>query len=141
MIQGIDIFTENITNQEKANEVIGRLFETAKPEAAFGEPVTQGQYTVVTAAEVSVSMGLGYGGGGGGTERQEGEEAQPPSQGFGVGGGGGGMATSRPIAAIEIGPEGVIVEPIIDVTKIVLAFFTALGAMAVMLTKINKTGE
>jgi uncharacterized spore protein YtfJ len=86
-------------------------------------------------------MGLGYGGGGGGTEQQEGEEVQPPSQGFGVGGGGGGMATSRPIAAIEIGPEGVIVEPIIDVTKIVLAFFTALGAMAVMLTKINKTGE
>jgi hypothetical protein len=99
--------------------MIGRLFDAAQPDGAFGKPVTQGEYTVITAAEVSVSMGLGYGGGGGG----------------------GGMATSRPIAAIEIGPEGVIVEPIIDVTKIVLAFFTAMGTMAVMLTRINKTGE
>lgn len=140
MPQGIDVFVENISNQDKANEMIGRLFDAAQPDGAFGKPVTQGEYTVITAAEVSVSMGLGYGGGGGGgTEQVEGEAE--PSHGFGVGGGGGGMATSRPIAAIEIGPEGVIVEPIIDVTKIVLAFFTAMGTMAVMLTRINKTGE
>lgn len=138
MAEGISVFGENIADQEKANEIIGRLFETARPEGAFGPPVTQGEFTVITAAEVSVTMGLGYGGGGG---TQQVESESEPLRGFGSGGGGGGLATSRPIAAIEIGPQGVVVEPIIDVTKIVLAFFTALGAMAVMLTKINKAGE
>jgi uncharacterized spore protein YtfJ len=135
MPEGIDIFIESVANQEKANEIVGRLFETARPEGAFSQPVTQGEYTVITAAEVSVSMGLGYGGGGS-IETVEGEGS--PGHGFGGGGGGGGVTTSRPIAAIEIGPQGVVVEPIIDVTKIVLAFFTALGAMGVMLTKINR---
>jgi uncharacterized spore protein YtfJ len=140
MSQGMNFFAENISNQEKANEMLGRLFEVAQPDAAFGKAVTQGEYTVVTAAEVSVSMGLGYGGGGGGSNEQVEGEAEP-SHGFGVGGGGGGMATSRPIAAIEIGPQGVVVEPIIDVTKIALAFFTALGTMVLMLTRINRPSE
>lgn len=138
MPQGIEFFKENVANQDKANEMIGRLYEAAKPEAAFGQPFTQGDYAVITAAEVSVSLGFGYGGGGGNTQEEEGKEA---SQGFGVGGGGGGAATSRPVAAIEIGPEGVIVEPIVDVTKIALAFFTAFGAMALMFGRMKKSAK
>ncbi len=140
MSQGINIFAENISNQDKANEVIGRLFEIAQPEQAFGNTVTQGEYTVVTASEVSVSMGLGYGGGGGGGTDQEKEDVET-GQGFGVGGGGGGVAMSRPIAAIEIGPRGIVVEPIIDVTKISLAFITGLGTMAMMLAKMKNSSK
>lgn len=140
MAQGINVFAENISNQDKANEVIGRLFEIAQPEKAFGNVATQGEYTVITASEVSVSMGLGYGGGGGGGTEKEEAEAET-SQGFGVGGGGGGVALSRPIAAIEIGPRGITVEPIVDVTKIALAFITALGTMAMMLAKMNNANK
>jgi uncharacterized spore protein YtfJ len=140
MPQGINVFAENISNQDKANEMIGRLFEIAQPEKAFGNSITQGEYTVVTASEVSVSMGLGYGGGGGGGTDQEKEDTDS-SLGFGVGGGGGGVAISRPIAAIEIGPRGIVVEPIIDVTKISLAFITALGTMAMMFAKMKNNGS
>jgi uncharacterized spore protein YtfJ len=142
MPQGIDVFAENISNQEKANEVIGRLFEIAQPEQAFGSSVTQGEYTVITATELSVSMGLGYGGGGGGGgDGKSDEEGKQADLGFGIGGGGGGFATARPIAAIEIGPRGVVVEPIIDVTKIVLAFFTAVGSIAVMASRMNRKSQ
>lgn len=138
MPQGIEFFAENIANQDKANAVIGRLYDTAQPEAAFSKPVTQGDYTVITAAEVSVAMGLGYGGGGGAEPAEEGKQVE---QGFGGGGGGGGASTARPIAVIEIGPEGVIVEPIVDVTKIALAFFTAVGSMALMFSRMKKGGS
>ncbi|MFZ0546270.1 MAG: hypothetical protein WAM60_12570 [Candidatus Promineifilaceae bacterium] len=138
MLDGINIFAENISNQKETKELVGRLFDTAKPEAAFGKPVTQGEYTVITASEVSIGMGVGYGGGGGTDQKEAEKEA---SGGFGGGGGGGGMATARPIAAIEIGPEGVIVEPIVDVTKIALAFFTALGSMGLMFARMNKASK
>lgn len=142
MSQGIEVFAENISNQDKANEVIGRLFEVAQPEKAFGNSITQGEYTVITATELSVSMGLGYGGGGGGGNgRKMDEEGNRTDMGFGVGGGGGGVATARPIAAIEIGPRGVVVEPIVDVTKIVLAFLTAVGSIAAMAFKMNRNSQ
>jgi len=137
MLQGINVFAENLSNQEQTIEIIGRLYDVARPEGAFSKPVTQGEYTVITAADVSVSLGAGYGGGGGNAQEEEEKET---TQGFGGGGGGGGVATSRPVAAIEIGPEGVIVEPIVDVTKIVLAFFTAFGTMAMMFSKMKNSG-
>lgn len=137
MLQGINVFAENISSQKETIEMVNRLHEAAQPEAAFSKPVTQGEYTVITAAEVSVSLGAGFGGGGGSAEE---EEEKDVSQGFGGGGGGGGVATARPIAAIEIGPDGVVVEPIVDVTKIVLAFFTAFGAMAMMFSRMKNSG-
>jgi len=39
---------------------------------------------------------------------------------------------------IEIGPRGVRVEPVIDPTKIALAFFTTLGAMAMMWSRMSR---
>jgi uncharacterized spore protein YtfJ len=138
MLPNVEIIAENIANQESANKLLERLVETARPEAVFGSPVTQGEYTVVTAAEVSIGMGFGFGGGGSVSPMGEGSESVPN---YGTGGGGGGGAAARPVAAIEIGPQGVIVEPIIDVTKIVLAFFTALGAMAVMMVRMMQAGS
>lgn len=151
-----------IKTQEQGWDLLDKLIATARPTAVFGQPVTAGDYTVITATEVSCSMGLGFGGGGGDTtsggkveeplstevasEPEAADELQPrpdvkpgsPANGYGVGGGGGGLSTARPVAAISIGPDGVRVKPVVDVTKIGLAFFTTLGAMALMGSKINK---
>lgn len=123
----ISLVLEKVPNQEKAHELIGRLFDVAKPGAVFSEPVTEGEYTVITAAELHVGMGAGFGGGGGAASDPDDAEGDEESGiGYGGGGGGGGTATSRPVAAIIIGPNGVRVEPIVDPTKIAVAFFTML---------------
>jgi uncharacterized spore protein YtfJ len=69
-------------------------------------------------------------------ETDEGAEA-----GMGGGGGGGGGASGRPVAVISISEDGVVVEPVVDATKIALAFFTALGSMVFMLLKMRKAAE
>ena len=44
----------------------------------------------------------------------------------------------RPVAAIIINQEGVRVEPIVDVTKVGLAFLTTLGAVLITLFKVRR---
>jgi hypothetical protein len=46
-------------------------------------------------------------------------------------------AAAGPVAVISVGPRGVAVEPVIDATKIMLAMFTALGSMLVMLMRMR----
>ncbi|MBP7689228.1 MAG: hypothetical protein KA765_15030 [Thermoflexales bacterium] len=144
-----------IKTQEQSMDLLEKLIATARPNAVFGHPVTGGDYTVISASEVSCGMGLGFGGGGGdnGATKSEpvaeeitieGETPDPKAaaaNGYGVGGGGGGFSTARPVAAISIGPDGVHVEPVVDVTKIGLAFFTTLGAMALMLSKMQQASK
>lgn len=127
------LLVEKVPNQEKFNALIGRLFEVTKPTAVFSEPVTAGEYTVITASEVTAGLGGGFGGGGGVSADDDGSS----DAGHGGGGGGGGSALARPVAAISIGPNGVHVEPIVDPTKIAITLFTALGAMAMALRKMK----
>jgi uncharacterized spore protein YtfJ len=47
----------------------------------------------------------------------------------GGGGGGGGGSFGRPVALISIGPDGVEVQPIVDVTKVGIAAIAAVGAL------------
>ncbi len=145
------------TSHEQNLNLIQKLFETARPTAVFSEPLHAGDYTVITAAEVMASGGVGYGGGGGsGPATTEVEEIditdelpveaiaaddEEPGEGYGVGGGGGGYSFARPVAAITIGPEGVTVEPIVDATKIAIAMFTTLGAMALMFARMSKLSQ
>jgi uncharacterized spore protein YtfJ len=122
------------------------LIATARPDAVFGPPVTSGDYAVITASEVSCGLGIGFGGGSGSgdstlpeTDPDSGQKSRhdvAPPPGFG--GGGGGFSTARPVAAISVGPDGVHVEPIVDATKVALAFFTTLGAMAMMWSNMQK---
>ena len=137
----VELIRESVPNQERANQLMGRLFAAAQPDAVFAEPVTQGAYTVITASELSIGMGYGFGGGGslGAEPEKEGDDESEAA--FGSGGGGGGGATARPVAAIEIGPNGVRVEPIVDPTKISIAFFTAIGSMFMMLLKMRRMAE
>jgi hypothetical protein len=71
---------------------------------------------VVTAAAFDIALGMGVGGGG------------DNAGNGGGGGGGGGRTEGRPVAAIEIGPDGVRVRPVIDLTRVgVTALFAALA--------------
>jgi len=135
-------------NQEQAAELVEKLFAVAQPGAVYSEPVTAEGYTVITASEVSVGMGFGYGigGGSGGAGRGQGESEDEPEDeggeaGVGGGGGGGGASMGRPVAAITISPQGVRIDPIVDVTKISLAFFTTIGSMFFMLSKMRRAGR
>lgn len=75
-------------------------------ERIFRDPVHVGDRVVITAAALDIAGGMGVGNG-------------IDNQGNGGGGGGGGGRTEgRPVAAIDIGPEGVRIHPIIDFTRI-----------------------
>jgi uncharacterized spore protein YtfJ len=69
------------------------------------------------------------------------DEGFAPGSGVGYGGGGGGVTMGRPVAAIIIGPDGVTVEPIVDATKIAIALFTTIGAMALMFSRMMKLSQ
>lgn len=129
------LILESIPDQKSANELMGRLFDVTRPDAVFSQPVTVGDHTIINASEYSATLGMGYGGGGGAGPNPEEHEQQ--ANGIGGGGGGGGATMSRPVAAIIVSPDGVRVEPIVDVTKIAITMFTALGAMAMALRKMK----
>jgi uncharacterized spore protein YtfJ len=119
--------------QERAAELLDKLIAVAQPGSVFSQPVTAGEYTLINASEVSAAAGVGFGLGAGGGPA--GEQTAP---GAGGGGGGGGGSMARPVAAITIGPDGVTVEPIVDVTKIAIAFFTTIGTMALMFRRARR---
>jgi len=132
-----------IESQAQNLELMEKLFAVAQPGAVYGEPVASGEYAVITASEILVAAGSGYGvGGGPGAETLEAEAAvegeEDERTGFGGGGAGGGVSMGRPVATINIGPNGVQVQPVVDVTKIGLAFFTTIGAMLMMLGRMRR---
>ncbi len=137
------IMVKSIPDQNKASELIGKLFTVAQAGSVYSQPVVSGEYTVITASEISVSMGVGFGGGGtlkANTGQTESEKS-PDTGEVGGGGGGGGFSLGRPVAVISVGPAGVRVEPVVDITKIGLALITALGAMFMMLRKMRQAGQ
>jgi len=115
---------------EKFAENLKNVVDKARPESAFKDPVTSGDYTVITATDIDVAMWGGFGsgtkpGGSSGTEQQ------------GGGGGGGAMTHARPVASIVAGPGGVTVHPILDFTKIILTAITVIGSMFMVMAKVS----
>ncbi len=119
---------------------IDRLFDAARPEAVFAEPVTAEGRTVIAAAEVLIGAGFG---GGGGYDSPAGPtvEIETPATDGGVGGGGGGFAQSRPVAVIVIDRDGVRVEPVVDVTKLGLAALTVFGSFLFLISRMIHTSR
>ncbi len=134
-----ETFERASEQQREGAEVLSNLTAIADVRAVFSDPVESGEYTIITASEnfAGLGFGSGFGGGTGMMGRQE-ESQAGEGTGFGGGSGGGGGAQSRPVAAIIIGPEGVRVEPIVDVTKFMLALFTTLGGMALMFARMQR---
>lgn len=127
-----------VKSWQEGIQLVENLFSVAQPSTIYGEPTSAGDYTVITASEVSVAMGFGFGAGGG---SEAAGEAEPRGDGgLGGGGGGGGAALGRPVAVVTVGPEGVRVEPVVDVTKIALALMTAMGSMLFMLRRMRRAG-
>jgi uncharacterized spore protein YtfJ len=104
------------------NDLVGEFLDTVGVTRVYGEPVEKGDHTVIPAAEIVAVLGFGMGGG-------TGAAAKTGEQGTGYGSGGGGKTFSRPVAVVIASPSGVRVEPVVDATKVALAFFTALGFM------------
>jgi uncharacterized spore protein YtfJ len=128
------ISTENQEGQEAIETIQGtmdKFLDSASVYAVYGEPIDHGDTAIIPTAEVLSVMGFGIGGGSG--PRDE----QGEVQGTGSGGGGGGRVLSRPVAVIVASPEGVRVEPVVDVTKIALAALTAAGFMLGMLLRMR----
>ena len=135
----VSSMVENITS--KSNETFDRLMSVAQVDKVFSQPVVSGEYTVITAAEVGVGLGLGFGVGAGIDEDMAKAEEPKEVGGSGGGGGGGGGSFSRPVAVISISPYGVEVRPVIDITKIGLAFITALGGMFIMSCRMRRISK
>jgi uncharacterized spore protein YtfJ len=102
-------------------------------EAVYGPPVKDGDTLVIPMAEVlsTVGFGLGYSSG----MTKPGADLNNTD---GLGGGGGGYGFSRPVAVIISSPQGVRVEPVVDVTKLGLAALTVLGFMFSMMARIRR---
>jgi len=134
----------HLNSLEETNELNKKLLEAAQSKAVFGEPIEHGEYTLIPAAEVFTAVGVAYGfgsGGGGPRARAAAGEMSDgdvdPDTGGG-GGGGGGTSSGRPVAVISVGPDGVEVEPIVDVTKIGLALLTTIGSMGLMFLRMKR---
>jgi uncharacterized spore protein YtfJ len=167
MNKGFDQLTAvSVENQEQSIALLEKLVAVARPESVFGEPLDVEGRTIITASEVTAGLGVGFGFGGGSApgraakekrqrarssdphervdlEETGSEEAESEGEdvGMGGGGGGGGGASGRPVAVISVSEERVQVEPVVDATKIALAFFTALGSMLFMLINMRKAAE
>ncbi len=134
------VFHTTITSQEQSNQLTERLFEVAQPETVFGKPTRSGEYTLITASEVMVGVGSGYGVGtyNPGTENLADETAEEDEVLSSGGGGGGGFSSGRPVAVVSVGPEGVQVHPVVDRTKLGIAFLSAVGSMLLAFGRMKK---
>jgi len=121
---------ESELDYEIFQNTMDNFLATADVESVYGEPILHGDSLIIPAAEVVAVMGFGVGSGGG-------EEKGEHKEGGGRGGGGGGRVFSRPVAVIIATPTGVRVEPVIDVTKIALAAWTAMAFMVGMGLRIR----
>jgi uncharacterized spore protein YtfJ len=107
-----------LTSIEKLTNAIERA---STGEGAVGPATTAGDRTVIPLVETYAQGGFGAGSGGG----SEGEA----SGGSGGGGGGGGVGRSRTIAIADVGPDGVKIRPVIDVTGLALPAVSAVAAL------------
>lgn len=121
---------DELTVDEQAmfavENTIDRFMSSAGVEAVYGEPVERGDTLIIPAAEVGAVLGFGVGSG----------YSTEEKGGAGSGGGGGGWNFSRPVAVIVASPEGVRVEPVIDVTKVGIAALTTFGFMAALVLRM-----
>ncbi len=89
----------------------------ANVNAVFGKPVTAEGRTVIPVAEIGYGFAMGFGQG----PAAEEETAEETAEETGGGGGAGGGVKARPLAIVEVTPEGTWVKPIVDEQKVTLA--------------------
>jgi uncharacterized spore protein YtfJ len=95
---------------EKMSDEIRKIGERASVKAAFGEPETFGERTIIPVAGVMYGYGMGYG------EAPATKEGETTGPGSGAGGGGGGWTS--PYGVLEITPRGVKFINTVDSNKL-----------------------
>jgi uncharacterized spore protein YtfJ len=138
-----DVTTTLPKSMDMIQETMDNFLSAASVTAVYGEPIQSGDTLIIPSAEVLSGLGFGMGAGVGNNTGQ-GEDGKPAqNSGGGGGGGGGGRILSRPVAVIIASPQGVRVEPVVDVTKVALAALTAGGFILGMLLRMlrGKIGE
>jgi uncharacterized spore protein YtfJ len=144
------MFSSMESGRSQETKIIDKIFSAAQAGTVFSQPVTIGDYTVITASEVTAGGGFGSGIGFGptaagksreqpGLETAESKDTAAMGGGSGMGAGGG--SAGRPVAIITLRPDGVKIEPVLDVTKIALAALTAWGAMMIALLRMRKVAK
>jgi len=128
--------------QEQIIPAVEKLFLSSHKGAIFSEPVVAGEYTVITAGTVLTAGGFGSGKGFGPSPATPTRDGSPSAEAAGpaggVGGGGGGVSIGRPVAVIVIGPNGVEIKPIIDITRLLLASLATWKAVSMILAKFTR---
>ncbi len=139
MADNNDQWVQSLDKTEERNaQIMDKVLSAAQPGAVYGAPVAKDGYTVITANEVMAGGGYGYGKGSGTAPATPDQPQETSPGGIGGGGGGGGFSNGRPVAAIVIGPDGVQIQPIVDVTKLGIAGITAWIAIITTLRAIFK---
>ncbi len=105
----------NPSYEATAEKYVETIASAMNVDKAFGPARVIGEFTVIPVAEVAGGLGGGFGTG----------RDQTGAAGGGSGGGGG--VAVRPIAALVVGPEGVRVQPVFDLTRIGLAALTTVA--------------
>ncbi len=118
---------------EMYQDTMEEFLAAADVRVVYGEPIKHDDTLIIPTAEVLCGLGFGVGSGSGTST----DNPEKPAQGSGSGGGGGGRILSRPVAVVVASPEGVRVEPVVDVTKIALAALTAMGFMVGMMFRMS----
>jgi uncharacterized spore protein YtfJ len=127
-------------------ERIDKMSEEVNVDAVFGQPREVGDHVLIPVAELHYGFGAGSGTAQGteSPEKKEAEETETAeaeccdqSGGTAQGAGGGAGAKARPLAYIDVGPDGVSVKSIMDEQTIALAGILlsawAVGWLAVVL--------
>ena len=112
-------------------QVLGQLANAARVDAVFGQPIEREGATVIPCAEIAIGLGMGTGSG------PMDEQGRPT----GSGGGGGGGGRGRPIAVVVMTRDGVRVEPVLDLTKIVLATFSTAAFILFWIGRLSRLGR
>ena len=106
-------------NLSTVTEPIENMMKRLTVNSVFGEPIKEGDQTVIPVAQVSYGFGFGAGWGSGATEAAE--EGQPANAGEGGGHGGGATGKARPVGALRITADSVHFEPVMDPKVVALA--------------------
>ena len=104
--------------QRMIDRVLDRALTASDVRRVFGDPVTQGDRTVVPVAQVRTMFGFGAGAGSG--SKEDGEET-----GSGEGGGGGGSIQVTPLGYIEITPSETRFIATIDRNRLAITTITS----------------
>ncbi len=112
-------------------QVLNRLVSNATVDSVFGRPIERDGATIIPCSEIMVGFGMGSGTG----------PVDEKGNLTGQGGGGGGGSQGRPIAVIVMTKEGVRVEPVLDLTKVVLASFTTGAFMLFWFGRLTGLGR